>query len=379
LLIGLSLGITGSAHASSTEIDIVSQKTITNGVELLVKAYDENGLPLAWGDGTVEIEKIRVINPPRYVVVPVGTIGAIEHTGNDSLTGKKKSWWVLDNPSMALDEVILNTKKIYTKEASKIEYGKIGTTVTVIYGSVGASDGFARRGNGLNESFSTIRDGNGIAADTTGADIYTMISCVAANYEDLIRGVITFADLSTYVAGNTVVSSTISLFGSGVSNTVAWGANIVGANPGSQTTIIASDYQTVQRNKFSTAKTTATWSTTAYNTFAFNATGTAYIQAGNESFIITADQDTDNSGPACSGGNQGYTMTKSAETAGSTQDPFITIETTSATPAGPVATSSVTLGDVLAPLNLIDLLIDIFALLVGIGGIVYIKRYGNNS
>lgn len=353
------------SHAADS-INILSVKDIANGKEVLITATDEFGDTVGFGDGTVHIERVRIYNPPRYLVVPEGTPGSILHSGTDGLTGKIKRWFVLDSYTLSLNQAIQDIEKVIRREGSKVELGKVGSTVSTFYASVVGADGQTRRAS-VNESFATIRAGNGTLGADNDAVIYSFVECNGTNFASIIRSIFTFASMSDTLAGQTITSSTLSLYGDSKDGSPPdWGSNVVGVVPGSQTTVVASDYQLVQREKFSTVIDLAGWNTTTYNNFAFNASGTTWIANGNESFMVTSDQDTDNSAPVCSAGQQSYNGVKAAETAGSTQDPFLTVQHEAASGNPVNATTTVTLGDLLAPLNLLDLIIDALGVSLGV-------------
>jgi len=136
------------------------------------------------------------------------------------------------------------------------------------------------------------------------------------------------------------------LYKNGVNATLPYGANVFGQTVSSQTSGSAGDFQLIQRNKMSTEITNASWAT-GYNYFVLNATGTAWLTAGNETFGITGDRDADNNGPSCTVGQQGFVRWEPAEETGTTKDPMLTIETTpvGGGGGGTAATSTVSLGD----------------------------------
>ena len=57
------------------DIEIVSMKAIVGGVEVFARAWDAKGNQIGFGrDGTVDIERFRIFNPPILVDDPAGTV-----------------------------------------------------------------------------------------------------------------------------------------------------------------------------------------------------------------------------------------------------------------------------------------------------------------
>lgn len=142
------------------EIEIVDIEPIDGGVQVFARAWD-NGTQIGFGkDGTVDIERFKIINPQIFVPDENGTI--IENSV-DEITGEVTVSRYREDPTQGLlhnlSSTILAKKEIYGSE--NIIVGKIGsTTTTVNYNSTNskqnAQDGVATYAGAHDATTSTV-------------------------------------------------------------------------------------------------------------------------------------------------------------------------------------------------------------------------------
>lgn len=124
---------------SNYDIEIVDIEPIEGGVQVFVRAW-QNGKQIGFGtDGTVDIERFRIINPPVLVPDPNGDIVQVTQASKELGISRSESR-LREDPKEAIMQTIESNlsgmKNIY--DSSKIVSGKVGNTTTTVYS--GASD-----------------------------------------------------------------------------------------------------------------------------------------------------------------------------------------------------------------------------------------------
>lgn len=173
--------------------------------------------------------------------------------------------------------------------------------VDTFYPVAGANspvDGRVERGI-VDETFSTIRNAATgaaqVAESSVGAPEITS-SATTDQFRQLNRTIYTF-DTSSIPTSATIISATLSLYGTDKNNSLGGSPeiDIVGATPASTDTLVGSDYAQLGSTVFA-SKTYADWSTSSYNDFTLNASGLANITKGGISkFGARVNWDTDDS------------------------------------------------------------------------------------
>jgi len=128
----------GVFNLGSLSVDIVDFEIMAGGIQVFAKAY-KNGQQLGFSkDGSVEIERYRVFNPPTLVP---DVNGEITKVIVDPVTKEEKLTKFRHDPEGALkieiSEVVLNSGKV----SANIVSGKIGRTVSMFYTNAGATNG----------------------------------------------------------------------------------------------------------------------------------------------------------------------------------------------------------------------------------------------
>jgi len=320
------------ARRKKYEIEIQKINHIESGVEVFAKVW-ENGEQIGFGDGTVDVERFKIYNPPILVEDENGDIIGESQLDNGEIFTKK----FREDPEEALLQCIEDTLSVMKSkhDSSKIIEGKIGNTTSTFYPSAGASspvDGGVRN-NPTATSFATIRGAS------TGTDASPTASVVAiqlrrpsgTNYDILARFIALF-DTSSLGSSASISSATLSLkFSAGRSDNYSQSINITSSNPASTSNITTSDYNVSNfgSTELSTAIGVTSLSTTLYNDWALNASGIAEInKTGISKFAFRMVSDITNSEPAGSGAKDAYANADAADTSGTTSDPKLVVEHT---------------------------------------------------
>ena len=141
-----SLEIAKSKHSGiydslqyGVRIEIISEvKAIEingqHGIELFARAW-RGTQQLGFGsDGSVEIERFRIFNPPILVDDPNGTI---IREWTDKETGLLKQRKLREDPIEAIRQVIAHNAKLVGLDNNKIVAGKVGNTASTFFSDVG--------------------------------------------------------------------------------------------------------------------------------------------------------------------------------------------------------------------------------------------------
>jgi len=89
---------------SSLKIEVMRMKKRERGVEVFARAWDSNGNPIGFGkDGTVEIERFIIINPPILIDVKEGDHDVVREW-LDEETGKRQKRFLKEDARQAILE-----------------------------------------------------------------------------------------------------------------------------------------------------------------------------------------------------------------------------------------------------------------------------------
>ena len=212
----------------------------------------------------------------------------------------------------------------YTGILEDNRFPQVMLATTTVYTSAG--DGFNGRDDV--DSWANIRaQANGEAAvDGTAIDICIEARAFGGGQFSLQRSYYPF-DTSTLASGATIQApSTLSLYQAGsLANPDSLSLVLIQTTQASISSIALADYSALTLNsptEGATRKTVASVVTNAYNDFALNASGLAFVNpGGNTKLGIRSNLDVDNSAPA---GNNVMGVTFSEQT-GTTQDPKLAI------------------------------------------------------
>jgi hypothetical protein len=271
-----SMGSIAKIRRGAYSIEIQRLEPIEGGVQVFARAWDANDQQIGFGtDGSVEIERFRIFNPP--VMVPDGTIPVV--TTSATGTDTRYQHIFREDPREALLQAVEHAIAVSNvHDARNIIKGKVGRTTDTFYSSAGATDPVDGRilRYGVNDSFASIRSGNGTYAgpSVTAAQAASLVSSATTNqYSELARGVYVF-DTSAISSVDTVASATFSFTSYGKDNEgpgnpdlhIFWGATTANND------VVTGDYQNNQASGSlgSVAYTSISTDSSTYNSISLS-------------------------------------------------------------------------------------------------------------
>ena len=322
------------------EIEIQSIKNIESngwgGVEIMARAWKGNK-QLGFGkNGTIEIERFKVWNPPVLIEDPTGDIVQT----NEIKIGLTHTRTLKEDPLRAIQESLAHTVKLVGKTNGKIVKGSIGNTTSTFYpaaGSVSPVDGRVWRSVGTNESWASIQGGNGTNKNDAAIDSYYagwLSGTDSATFYELYRAIHLFATGDTIPTTDTVDSGTFSWWptlkehqSSAEGNKVE--TNVYASSPAANDTLAIGDYQTMGTTAYATAIAYDSLTTGAYNDYTLNATGLAAVAKGTGTItkfgIRDSNHDAPNSAPTWQSETYDDVVGYYADQTGTTSDPKLVI------------------------------------------------------
>ena len=301
------------------------------GIEFFATAF-KNGKQLGFGkDGSIQIERFRVYNPPILVDDPLGEI-VREWVKTDVATGEKTNMrrTLREDLAEATRLSLIHTIGLVGIENADIVIGKIGNTTSTFYPAAGANspvDGrtvspepgswSANRAAAGNESYDSVTDDIVIQSEEAHSTSYPLSRCIFL----FNTGALPDTD--------DIDSATFSIYAAG------WGNNsetnypadlaIVASNPASNSAIVNNDYNIAGwgTTEFASRLDLGTFiGSAAYHDFALNSSGKLHIsKTGISKFGIRATNDLDNNTPTLRSYGGGYY----ADEAGTNKDPKLVV------------------------------------------------------
>ncbi len=291
----------------TTTISIESIKKIEGGVEIFARAW-RNGKRVGFGsDGTVEIERFHIYNPPYKASDGTTRIDTV------TLPSGKQKELVVDNliedPVAAIKRDLAHTIHVVAKDDKKIVTGKVGNTTSTF---TPPSSGFSKGVDAAHPTWAEVHDAT--TAETsysTGNNLFTYCGKRATVYE--CYRVFTNFDSSALGDTDTISSATISYYGAGPYG-VNRSVNVYGST--ASVPIVNDDFDAVDTVAQSdTAIALADWGTGAYEDFVLNATGIGNVsKTGTTKFVLRdVTKDVANVTPTDDAGIQGNWDTSGQE------------------------------------------------------------------
>ena len=264
------------------KIDIQSTKAIEGGVEVMARAWKGNKQLGFGSDGSVDIERFKIMNPSYQV--PNGTTRIeTDERGRETTVDNLK-----EDVAEATRKDIAHTAKLIGKEDTNIVKGKIGSTTSTFYPATGANDPVDGRviNHPSSSDWATVHDAaSGTSVSTTGTVERGEVEMVGSNIL-ITRGFMLF-DTSSISTTNEISSATLSLdFSSADSSFANDGydyVTITQSNPDSDDTLITADFNQAGSTEAideGDRKDITDISTGTYTDFPFNATGIGFIGTG---------------------------------------------------------------------------------------------------
>lgn len=328
----------GKYKKDKLEIEIIDIKKIEGGVSVFVKVWKEKK-QLSFGpDGSVEIERFNIYNPPILVPDENGKIIRIDK-GDKFLGVETKIFKYREDPKEALLQVIesniLSMKNVHSDKS--FEKGKVGQTTSTFYPAAGANspvDGYIRGQNSSDLGWNAVHDltDNGpsglvdvTATTINGALIYYFSSNGSVQIH---RGFILFdtAALGT----DTIDSATVTVnVTTATTQGGGGGANhkfcVFQSNPASNNNLVSEDFDQVGSIDSPTKGSDELTIATGTQVFTLNATGRGWIDGAGITKLGTRNK-WDYDDVSFPNYSKSYAIYNSADAAGTTQDPKLVVE-----------------------------------------------------
>jgi hypothetical protein len=302
------------------DVEVVDVRPIPQGVEVFARVWNKDGSQVGFGDGTIDIERFRFLNPP--IMVPDGTKGVnnVDNFKEDSEAALLQS----------LDHTI---SVVPRHGAERVVKGRVGSTTSTFYSEAGdpgttVVDGLVMRNN-QQETFAQLHDGVGTFADNTTATQLIGIdaSGTSAKFGGIYRFIILF-DTSSIPDTDTVSAATLSFYG--VSKDSGLGTPdiyITSSTPASNTTLVSGDYTQLGTTSFGSI-VWASLSVSAYNDFNLNGTGISNVsKTGISKFGARSSWDilNDSTGLTWVAWQDSGLNIRSSDQAGTSSDPTLVV------------------------------------------------------
>lgn len=308
-------------------IEIVDIEPIDGGVEVFARVWDKNDQQIGFGkDGTVDIERFRIFNPPILVE---DERGDIVHTWINPDTGEQHEAHFREDPEEALLQSLertIDAKKERFNDTNIVQ-GKQGHTTNTFYSDT--SDGWARSES---PSWSTLRNGASEIGNTTDAN--TGDFRISDWYGGLVSYRFHGAFNTSALGSATISSASLNLYFSTLyaGNFTSHNGYQVSKSALTGATAAARwDSYTSAMDGIPLSSETRLGTTAGYVQFSLNSSGLNVInKTGTTNMGVVSYWDMVNADP-----NQSYGTYKAdngtlymADTAGTTNDPMLVVEST---------------------------------------------------
>ena len=302
------------------DIEVIEMNSIEGGVSLFARAWRSDGSQVGFGkDGTVDLERFRVINPPILVDNSNGTI---IRTSTDSITGEVHRIKLREDLKLATLHDLAHTIKVTdTKPRGKVISGKRGSTHTIYRPDTGNP--------GTTTVDAGVYSGQGAVWDTqhdlaTGASVEnstpaSLLARLTGGNYDLQRFWYHY-DTDDIDTGDTIDSAILSIMpSSNGQNGVT--AVLVSSTAASDDAIITADYDAYGTTEFASRVTS--FSSGTFFDFSLNASGISNIDKDGVSkfAVIEGSKDFDDVAPS----NTVSVSIRSADEAGTDNDPKLVV------------------------------------------------------
>ena len=307
----------GQYTKNGIKVEIVNIEPIDGGIQVFAKAW-KNGKQLSFGDGTVEIERFRIFNPPVLVPDP---LGSIEREVFNPLKKKNDIVRFREDPEEALKQSLEHTISLVAKPGVDIVKGKIGNTTDTYFPDPNVETTSV---DGYVENYADPGTCSTMAGAADGTSANDAGTSVIAQYSDggtdcnIQRGVTLF-DTSALPDSDTISSAIASLYGQFKNDGNSYSVRMVTTTPASNTALVAADFDQFGTTSLANEISIASFSTTGYNDF----TMTDLTQVSKTGVTRLGWRLTGDISGASPGVN--YAQVASADTAGTTNDPKLVV------------------------------------------------------
>jgi len=187
--------ITGMFEKEESSVEIIKINKLEKGVEVFARVWEGEEQYGFGKDGSVDIEKFTIINPP--ILVPDGTTSKLtikDFDGSDKIVDAPN---LKEDPKQYIINIIIENAKIVGKLRTNIIEGKIGRSTLIVYPVAGANspcDGHTYK-SGANEIWDDIRVANGTGANVVVDWMYMggfATSATTDQYVEFYKGFMNF-------------------------------------------------------------------------------------------------------------------------------------------------------------------------------------------
>lgn len=294
------------------------------------------GTQISFGsDGTVEIERFRIFNPP--VLIPDQS-GDIIRTNIDPLTNENFIYKLSENPEKALWQALGHIVLVTGKDGTNIEIGKIGNTTDTFYSGAGDGGilGYQTEASATQALWDELHDSTTLTGGVTGLVSHTVtngdtyanrtVYKAAANGVQIGRTFFPF-DTSSLPDSDTISSATFSVYGAYGANPVTLG--VVQTNQSSMTSLALTDFDqcgdAIDNPTEGGSRVAINSASNQFWNWTLDSTGITWIdKTGWTKLGLRTSNDIDDTLPT-SGDDNRFNMYYSDYT-GSTQDPKLVVE-----------------------------------------------------
>ena len=318
---------------------IENVQKIDGGVSIFARAWKGNKRIGFGSDGTVEIERFRIFNPPILVDDPNGDI---EISETHPRTGKVTVRRLREDPKQALIESLFHTIKVVQKDEKNIVEGKVGNTTSTFYpsldGGVATLDSASGWSNVRNDTTGNYPNYTATTLQDGGHGFTCAVKTYGATDFNIVRS---FTDFDTSPIGtDEVVSGTISLHVDSAeatleNNAYAYTVPVAGS-PASESAIVEADIDNVGSVAFATGIAMTSMVTGAYVDWTLNASGLVAISTtGKSRFAWRVGHDLENQTPPSSANKANGIVARASEYAGTSSDPKLVVVHNAVAPPTP--------------------------------------------
>lgn len=304
-----------SIPGSGVRVEIAEISLIEGGIQVFVRAWRGNK-PLGFGKtGDVEIERIRIINPPILV---------------------RRGEELIENPEEALKESLTHIISIIGKQDTSIKVGKVGNTTTTVYPDAGTG-GVTVDGRMFEDRYiswsTTITTSS--CRITGPSDTATDITNTLGNG----NGPSAYSNNRIHFGFNTasipdiddIISANLSMYGAGPDYSVGTERRvyIASSSPAFNGDLVTTDYGNIGAT--SLGVTPNSWNGSGYNTASLNSSGLEYInKSGITNMVARGWYDMNATAPTNS--DELYIHLFLADQVGAANDPVLIVEHQPLTP-----------------------------------------------
>jgi len=314
-------------------VEILSFKEIEKGIELLARAWKGDTQLGFSKDGSVDIERFRIYNPPLLVDDPNGDI--VREWTEEGITHTRT---LREDPTEAIRKTLAHTISITGKTTGNIVKGKVGATTSTFFPDADPEtntiDGEVFRLS-VDETFTNVRSGAGTTALDSGTTHRNQIraSATTDQYRRISRG-ITLFDTSGIPDTDSIDSAIYSLDSTLRSNDLSGESSpnsrvhVVASTPATNTALVNADYGQTGGTTFGNSVNQADVTNGTYEDITLNASGLAAIsKTGITKLGTRVGWDLDNTTTGLTWASDGFQgiQWKSADTAGTTSDPKLVV------------------------------------------------------